>query len=87
MILVTSPSKPFEFTMKGQLRRHVILRDYHDAIEALYKEVENRAQSEFVPPPLWDKASAHSFIRTVVQNTLHHDVDDDDDLFCNRGHR
>ena len=56
MILVTSPSKPFEFTMKGQLRRHVILRDYHDAIEALYKEVENRAQSEFVPPPLWDNA-------------------------------
>ena len=87
MILITSPSKPFEFTMKGQPRRHIILRDYHDEIEALYKEVENSAQSEFAPPPVWDEASTLAFIRTVVQNTLHRDLNDDDDIFRNGGDR
>ena len=87
MILVTSPSKPFEFTMKGQPRRQIILRNYHDEIEALYKEVEISAQSEFASPPVWDEASTLSFIRTVVQKTLHREINDDDDIFRNGGDR
>ena len=39
MILVTSPSKPFEFTEKRQPRRNIILKAYQDEIEAIYKEV------------------------------------------------
>ncbi|RDX43676.1 acetyl-CoA synthetase-like protein [Lentinus brumalis] len=85
MILVTSPSKPFEFTVKAQPRRHVILRAYNDEIEALYKEVENSAQSEFAPPAVWDEASTTSFIRSVVKKTLRRDIGDDDDIFRNGG--
>lgn len=87
MILVTSPSKPFEFTVKGQPRRHIILRAYNDEIEALYKEVENSAQSEFAPPAVWDEASTTSFVRTVVKKTLRREIGDDDDIFRNGGDR
>ena len=87
MILITSPSKPFEYTIKGQPRRHMILRYYHDEIEALYKEVENSAQIEFAAPSVWDEASTLSFIRIVVQKTLHRDISDADDIFRNGGDR
>ncbi|RPD77018.1 acetyl-CoA synthetase-like protein [Lentinus tigrinus ALCF2SS1-7] len=73
MILVTSPSKPFEFTVKGQPRRHIILREYHDEVEALYKEVENSTQSDFTPPAVWDEDNTLSFVRTVatyIRNTI-----------------
>ncbi|RPD77022.1 acetyl-CoA synthetase-like protein [Lentinus tigrinus ALCF2SS1-7] len=85
MIIVTSPSKPFEFTEKRQPRRNNILKAYHDEIEALYKEVENSSQSDFDAPVVWDTASTLEFVRTVVQSTLRRDIGDNDDIFRNGG--
>ena len=85
MILVTHPDKPFQFNAKALPRRGVILKEYNDAIEALYKEVESSIQSEFAPPAVWDEASTLDFVRTVVQNTLGRPLADDADIFRNGG--
>ena len=87
MILVTSPSKPFQFTVKGAPRRNIIMQEYHDEIEALYKEVENSSQSGFASPASWDPSSTLAFVRTVVQRTLRRSITDDADIFRNGGDR
>ena len=87
MIIVTSPTKPFQFTVKGLPRRNIILQEYHDEIEALYKEVEESAQSEFTPPTQWDKSSTLQFVRAVVESTLHRALSDEADIFRNGGDR
>lgn len=87
MIIVTSPSKPFQFTEKRQPRRNFILKAYNDEIEALYKEIENSSQSEFAAPAVWDSSSTLNFVRTVVQSTLRRDIGDVDDIFRNGGDR
>lgn len=87
MVLVTSPSKPFQYTVKGSPRRHIILQEYHDEIEALYKEVENSSQSEFSPPAVWDSDSTLAFVRAVVESTLRRSISDDADIFRNGGDR
>ncbi|TFK79675.1 acetyl-CoA synthetase-like protein [Polyporus arcularius HHB13444] len=85
MIIVTSPSKPFQFTEKRQPRRNFILKAYNDEIEDLYKEIENSSQSEFAAPTVWDSSSTLDFVRTVVQSTLRRDIGDADDIFRNGG--
>ena len=87
MILVTSPSKPFQYTVKGSPRRHIILQEYHNEIEALYKEVENSSQSEITPPAVWGLENTLAFVRTVVENTLRRSIPDDADIFRNGGDR
>ena len=85
MILVTHPSKPFQFNAKGLPRRGFILGEYAEEIEALYQEVENSAQSELDPPATWDEGSTLSFVRTVVESTLRRTITDDADIFRNGG--
>ncbi|KAI0719505.1 acetyl-CoA synthetase-like protein [Cerioporus squamosus] len=83
MILVTSPAKPFAYNIKGYPRRNIILREYHDDIEALYAQVEQSAQSDVVAPVNWDLADTHAFVRTVVQRVVKRPLADDADLFRN----
>ncbi|KAI1791167.1 acetyl-CoA synthetase-like protein [Ganoderma leucocontextum] len=85
MILVTHPSKPFQFNAKGLPRRGVVLTEYSDDIEALYQEVESSAQGEFASPTVWDESRTLAFVRTVVQRTLRRALSDDADIFCNGG--
>ncbi|KAI9056494.1 acetyl-CoA synthetase-like protein [Trametes sanguinea] len=85
MILITSPSKPFQLNVKGLPRRKLILADYHDEIEALYKQVENSAQSDIQPPTSWDEKNTLSFVRAVVDETLRRSIGDDADIFRNGG--
>ncbi|KAI0647275.1 acetyl-CoA synthetase-like protein [Trametes meyenii] len=86
VILVASPSKPFQFNMKGLLRRGVMLKAYQVEIDALYKEVENSTQAaEVLSPSTWDEESTLSFVRAVVQRTIHRSIADDDDIFRNGG--
>ena len=87
MILVTSPSKPFQYTFKGQPRRKIILQQYHDEIEKLYKEVEDSVQSDITPPATWDRENILTFVRAVVENTLRRELADDADIFRNGGDR
>ncbi|KAH9847100.1 acetyl-CoA synthetase-like protein [Lenzites betulinus] len=85
MILVTSPSKPFQLNMKGLPRRVIILADYEAEIEALYKSVEESAQSDLRPPEDWDEESTGAFVRGVVERTLRRPIPDDDDIFRSGG--
>ncbi|KAI0364205.1 acetyl-CoA synthetase-like protein [Pilatotrama ljubarskyi] len=85
MILVASRSKPFQFNVKGLPRRSVILSQYHEEIEALYQGVEESAQGDLRRPDTWDASSTLSFIRAVVEQTLHRSIPDDGDIFRNGG--
>ncbi|KAI9060104.1 acetyl-CoA synthetase-like protein [Trametes sanguinea] len=83
MILITSPSKPFELNMKGFPRRKIMLSIYQDEIEALYRQVEDSAQSALQPPESWDEESTLAFIRAVIKETLRCSIDDGADIFRN----
>ncbi len=85
MILVTHPSKPFQYNAKALPRRGIILKEYNDEIEALYKEVETSAQSDFTAPAVWDEANTLAFVRSIVHSTLRHILADDADIFRNGG--
>ena len=87
MILVASPSKPFQFNVKGLPRRKIILDEYHEEIEALYQEVENSAQNDLKPPEEWDEENTRAFVRAVVEHTLRRSITDDADIFRNGGDR
>ena len=83
MVLVTSPIKPLQFNVKGLPRRKIILKEYHDEIEACYKEVENSARVDVPSPQTWDKASTLVFVRAVVNHTMRQSVPDGADIFRN----
>ena len=70
MILVTHPSKPFQFNAKALPRRGVIIKEYNDEIEALYKEVEQSTQSDVAAPAIWDTEHTHAFVQTAVEKVL-----------------
>ncbi|KAI1789126.1 acetyl-CoA synthetase-like protein [Ganoderma leucocontextum] len=85
MILIASPSKPFQFNAKAIPRRGVILQQYSEEIEAIYRAVENSAQSDFAPPAAWDTTSTLDFVRAIVKSTLSRSLADDADIFRNGG--
>ena len=87
MILVTNPNKPFKFNTKGLPRRSIMETEYHDEIEALYKEVEDSARSDVPPPTTWDPASTLVYVRAVVESTLQKTIPDDADIFRNGSDR
>ncbi|KAL7284715.1 hypothetical protein ACG7TL_002021 [Trametes sanguinea] len=81
MILITSPDKPFELNAKGLPRRKVIIANYEDEIEALYKQVKDSTHRDFHPPTSWDEQNTLEFIRAVVHDTLRRPVADDADIY------
>ncbi|PIL34345.1 hypothetical protein GSI_03120 [Ganoderma sinense ZZ0214-1] len=85
MILIASPSKPFQFNAKATLRRGVILKEYDEEIEAIYKAVESSAQSDIAPPAAWDETSTLDFVRAIVKGTLSRSLSDNADIFRNGG--
>lgn len=87
MILVASPSKPFQYTGKGSVRRQATLQEYNDEIESLYASVEDSTQADITAPLEWTPALTRDFIRKVVHSVLTEHVRDQDDLFqhgCDR---
>ncbi|KAK0492826.1 NRPS-like enzyme [Armillaria luteobubalina] len=81
MILVANPSKPFEFTAKGTLRRNDILKAYEQEIEDLYKAVDGISQTDVVIPQLWTFKNVMSMIREIVTAVFERKVGDTDDIF------
>ncbi|TBU32715.1 acetyl-CoA synthetase-like protein [Dichomitus squalens] len=81
MIIVTSPGKPFSYNIKGYPRRTWILKDYQEEIAALYKVVEESAQSDVGAPAAWNNDSTRTFLRTVVERVLKKSIPDDADFF------
>ncbi|KAI0808043.1 acetyl-CoA synthetase-like protein [Fomes fomentarius] len=83
MVLVTSPSKPFDYNAKGNVRRNPLLQRYATEIDTLYSEVERTAQGDVTPPRIWDALSTKLFVRDVVNKVLVRPVPDHADLFRN----
>ncbi|KAF9553775.1 acetyl-CoA synthetase-like protein [Agrocybe pediades] len=81
MILVTKPSKPFQYTAKNTPRRHAMVNAYSEEIEAAYNAVADSAQVEISPPTEWDALNTHSFVRSVVNKVLPQGIDDSADIF------
>jgi hypothetical protein len=87
MILVASPSKPFQYTAKGSARRQAIIQDYEEEIEDVYRAVAETTQENLEGPANWDASSALDFVRKVVHGVLKTAVPDSADLFqygCDR---
>ena len=87
MILVTKPSKPFQFTAKSTPRRQAIIIEYDEEIELLYQSVEATSQANIPAPPSWNVSDVTSFVRAVVRSVIEHPITDSDDLFqygCDR---
>ncbi|KAI1798469.1 acetyl-CoA synthetase-like protein [Ganoderma leucocontextum] len=83
MIIVTSPSKPFTYGIKGLPRRDPALRDYADEIDAVYAAVAESAQSDIAGPIAWDTINVQAFLRVVVEKVLRKPIADEADLFRN----
>ena len=84
MILIASPSKPFEYTSKGNLRRQRILDAYTTEINALYDLVSESTQEDIAGPSEWTSHETKLFVKDVIARTLKtrsNAIDDGADLF------
>ncbi len=87
MVIVTSPSKPFEFTAKATPRRQACLNAYSQEIDAAYNKMQESSQPDIAPPEHWTRESVQGYIRTIVDKVMSAPVGEDDDLFqygCDR---
>ena len=89
MILVASPSKPFQFTPKGTPKRKVVIADYATEIEELYATVEQSSQTGVQPPAKWSLEGIKNFVRATVKNVVETEEEflDEDDIFQNGADR
>ncbi|CCM01516.1 uncharacterized protein FIBRA_03572 [Fibroporia radiculosa] len=81
MILVASPSKPFQYTAKGTSRRAIILSQYAEEIDALYDSVDDTMQKDVSPPASWDLESIAEFVERTINGVLRVSVTRDADIF------
>ena len=87
MIIVSKPSKPFQYTAKSTPRRQTIINEYEEEINALYDAIADSSQSEISAPRQWDLINTLDFVRSVVGKVLPQNVDDTADIFqsgCDR---
>lgn len=87
MIIVASPSKPFEYTSKGTPRRHFMTARYDQEIQALYDTVRESAQIDISVPEDWTEEFVLQFVGEVVRKVMKRDVPADADIFqqgCDR---
>lgn len=87
MIIVSKPSKPFQYTAKSTARRQTIINDYAGEIEAAYHAVTESTQSTVPPPAAWDSVAILDFVRSVVTSVLGNSTNDNEDIFqhgCDR---
>ncbi|KAJ8690362.1 hypothetical protein PTI98_011791 [Pleurotus ostreatus] len=84
MILVVSPSKPFDYTSKSTARRQTIINNYEPEIEALYQSVAETSQVDVELPAAWNMEQTLPFVRKLVHQVLgsaSSSLGDDDDVF------
>ena len=83
MSTVASPTKPFTYTAKNTPRRHFVIDEYKDEIDALYDAVEESTQADLVPPSVWTVDTTTDYVRAVVSRVVERELRDLDDLFQN----
>ncbi len=70
MITLCKPEKPFEYTAKGNARRHPSISMYNDEIEAVYKAVEESSLVDISTPASWEPTESIEFIRSIVARVM-----------------
>ncbi|KAK0184801.1 NRPS-like enzyme [Armillaria mellea] len=85
MIIVANPAKPFEFTVKGTLRRKAVLTAYEQEIETLYKTVDEVSQADVVIPQLWTLKNVMAMVRDIVTTVFERKIGDAEDIFLAGG--
>ena len=83
MIMVSHEPKPFVYNIKGYPRRPVLLKLYHEEIEALYRKVEQSTQIDVASPSVWDRQKTQAFVKTVAEEVIQRSLTDDADFFRN----
>lgn len=84
MILVSSPSKPFQYTSKQTVRRQYMIKEYSEEIGALYASASEAAQEDIQGPSSWSKLDTTLFIRNIIGASMKkkgETISDDEDLF------
>lgn len=87
MILVTSPGKPVQYTLKGFPRRQVILKQYEEEINGIYERAENIPVDSQQGTQRWTPDNTLVFVRETVHGVMKQKITDDDDFFqfgCDR---
>ncbi len=87
MIIIANPAKPFEFTVKGTLRRKAVLTAYEHEIEALYKTVDEVSHADVVIPQLWTLKNVMTMVRDIVTAVFERKIGDAEDIFLAGGDR
>ncbi|KAK0472519.1 NRPS-like enzyme [Armillaria novae-zelandiae] len=85
MVIIANPAKPFEFTVKGTLRRKAVLKAYEEEIEALYKNVDEVSHADVVIPQLWTLKNVTIMVRDIVTAVFERKIGDAEDIFLAGG--
>ncbi|SJL14874.1 uncharacterized protein ARMOST_18349 [Armillaria ostoyae] len=85
MIIIANPAKPFEFTVKGTLRRKAVLKAYEQEIEALYKTVDEVSHADVVIPQLWTLKNVMTMVRDIITAVFERKIGDAEDIFLAGG--
>ncbi|KAJ7039814.1 hypothetical protein C8F04DRAFT_996222 [Mycena alexandri] len=83
MIILSDPSKPFQVTAKGTLRRNAILEDYAQEIEDAYADFDSTSSS-FSTVGFVSEISMKATLEIVrghVHANIRSDISDEEDIF------
>ncbi|KAJ7482012.1 hypothetical protein FB451DRAFT_1237794 [Mycena latifolia] len=83
MILLATPSRPFQVTAKGTLRRQAILEDYAQHIDAAYAAFDKSPAPSAVPGEGGEISRNHALeiVRGQVHANVGPSISDDENLF------
>lgn len=87
MILVSSPSKPWAYSLKAIPRRQAVIDQYEPEIEAVYKQVEDVPTVKIHQVRDWIQEDSLKYVRGLVHDVMKHKIGDNEDLFqsgCDR---
>ncbi|KAL0958751.1 hypothetical protein HGRIS_014075 [Hohenbuehelia grisea] len=81
MIMVSQPSKPFQYTAKGTPRRQIVLNLYSQEIDEIYAAVEESSQADIAIPTSLTEDACLVYISNVVNKVMRGNIDKGVDLF------
>lgn len=89
MMILSDPSKPFQMTPKGTLRRNAILEDYAQEIEQAYIAFGKISLSSpaGVTRGIFEMKDALNILRQHVHTNIGSNISDNEDIFDAGGDR
>ena len=86
MVLLASPSKPFEINMKGKPSRVKVLTSYDTEINQAYIDFGTQSVSsdlkKWIVPTPWTEEHLTEFVMGVIEDGIERKVELDDDIFA-----